>query len=452
MSNDSDIENEKWPTHVQKQWEKWSDENPKSSFGHVDTEELKRILTEDLTYASGMDVKEYTLYQKWCEVQEKFPTKINNTLWGDEEKVLVDEEQGKYINIAKNNIWIPQSPDDFMNLRPIMEYTDDSGETLTTGLDGSTVKNDKKRTKDLPVLWNTTRTFISTMKNNSNIGRNLNFMVKDGVTGKYLGVICISSDFLDLTPRDTAIGWEREKKTQGGMINHTAIGSSIVPLQPLGYNYMGGKLLALMCLSDTVQKLWKEKYGDVLAGVTTTSLYGNTKSGGLSQYDGLEHWNKMGFSSGSVAFEPRKSTLNMLWNWLKENHTEKYFEWWEAKNDKGLPFKRDHKNRSLHFLYPKLGIPKELTRTAHQRGIYFSPLYNNTNEFLRGEITEDQLVKSFNTSEEALSDLWKTKYAKGRIRQLQKKNNVSYESLFYDDLVYLTWEETKSKYLTQVGR
>jgi hypothetical protein len=452
MSNDSEIENEKWPAHVQKQWEEWSAKNPKSSFEHVDTDELKRILIEDLTYASNMDVKEYTLYQKWCEVQEKFPTQINTTLWGDEERVLVDEEQGKYINIAKNNIWIPESPDDFMNLRPIMEYTDDSGETFTTGLDGSLVKNDKKRTKDLPVLWNTTRTFISTMKNNSNIGRNLNFMVKDDVTGKYLGVICISSDFLDLTPRDKFIGWEREKKTQGGMINHTAIGSSIVPLQPLGYNYMGGKLLALMCLSDTVQTLWKEKYGDVLAGVTTTSLYGNTKSGGLSQYDGLEYWSKMGFSSGSVAFEPRKSTLAMVWNWLKENHTEKYFEWWEAKNDKGLPFKRDHKNRSLHFAYPKLGIPKEITRTDHQRGIYFSPLYNNTNEFLRGEITEDQLVKSFDTSEEALSNIWKTKYAKGRIRQLQKKNNVSYETLFYDDLVYLTWEETKAKYLTQVGR
>ena len=102
MSNDSEIENEKWPAHVQKQWEDWSEKNPKSSFEHIDTEELKRILTEDLTYASNMDVKEYTLYQKWCEVQEKFPTKINNTLWGDEEKVLVDEEQGKYINIAKN--------------------------------------------------------------------------------------------------------------------------------------------------------------------------------------------------------------------------------------------------------------------------------------------------------------------------------------------------------------
>jgi hypothetical protein len=215
---------------------------------------------------------------------------------------------------------------------------------------------------------------------------------------------------------------------------------------------MGGKLLALLCLSDKVQKFWKEKYGDVLVGVTTTSLYGNTKSNGLSQYDGLEYWNKMGFSSGSVAFEPQRSTLKLIWQWLKENEPEKYFEWWEAKKENGLPFKRDHKNRSLHFLYTKLKVPKNLTRTEHQRGIYFSQLYNNSFQFLRNEIGEDELVKSFDTSEEALSNVWKTKYAKGRIRQLEKKNNVSYETLFYDDLIYLDWEQTKNKYLTQVGR
>ncbi len=435
----------KWPEHVNKHWEKWKDENPSTKT--IDEAELKKILTEDLTYASQMDVKEYTLYQKWCEIQEKFPARED--IFGD--MTLESPEQDKIIREVKSNIWIPESPDDFDKLQPTMVYTDDSEEIEQVLIDGTTSKQKTKRS-DLPERWNTVRTFISTMKNNANIGRNLNFLVADQVTGKYLGVICISSDFLDLTPRDKYIGWEREKKTQGGMINYTAIGSSIVPLQPLGYNYMGGKLLALLCLSDTVQRLWKEKYNDVLAGVTTTSLYGNTKSGGLSQYDGLEHWQKMGFSSGSVAFEPRKSTLNMIWQWLKENHPEKYFEWWEAKKENGLPFKRDHKNRSLHFAYPKLGIPKELTRTDHQRGIYFSPLYNNTCEFLRGEIAEGDLVKSFDTSEKALSDLWKAKYAKGRIRQLQKKNNVSYETLFYDDLIYMTWEETKQKYLTQVGR
>ena len=415
---------------VDEQWNEWQASNDPASFEHIDTEELKKVLIEDLTYASKMDVREYTLYQKWCEVQERYPTQEVFTVFGDTEVHMVSPEQKALVDKVKSNFWMPESPDDYEKLKPIM--------VLSNG--------------ELAETWNAIRTFSSTMKNNSNIGRNLFYTVTDEVTGKYLGVICISSDFLDLTPRDKSIGWSRDVKTQQRMINHTAIGSTIVPLQPLGFNYMGGKLLALMCLSDTVQNDWKRQYGDVLVGVTTTSLYGKTKAGGLSQYDGLEHWNPMGFSSGSVAFEPSKKTKKLVFDWIKENHTQKYFEWWEAKNPKGLPLKRDHKNRSLNFAYSKLGIPKELIRTEHQRGIYFSPLYDNTSEFLRKEINEDKLVKSFDTSEETLANIWKQKYAKPRIRQLQKKNNISYESLFYDDLIYLTWEETKEKYLGQVGR
>jgi len=415
--------------YVEKQWQEWKDKNPSSSFEHIDEEKMKEVLIKDLTYASQMDVREYTLYQKWCEVKERYPVEEVSTLFGIE-KQMVDPNQKRLVDKVKSNFWVPKSPDDYENLKPVM--------VLSNGPDAE--------------RWNAIRTFSSTMKNNSNIGRNLFYVLTDEVTGKYLGVICISSDFLDLTPRDNAIGWSRDVKTQQHMINHTAIGSTIVPLQPLGYNYMGGKLLALMCLSDKVQSDWKRQYGDTLVGVTTTSLYGKTKAGGLSQYDGLEHWNPMGFSSGSVAFEPSRATKKLVFDWIKENHTRKYFEWWEAKNQQGLPLKRDHKNRSLNFAYSQLKIPKELIRTEHQRGIYFSPLYNNTNEFLRKEITDESLVKSFDTSEEALANIWKTKYAKGRIRQLQKKNTVSYDSLFYDDLIYLSWEETKERYLPQVGR
>jgi len=413
--------------YVEKQWTEWQENNPVHE--HIDEEQLKKTLIEDLTYASSMDVREYTLYQKWCEVKERYPVQDVSTLWGDEVH-MVNKEQEKLIQKVKSNFWVPSSPDDYEKLEPVMQLH--NGELAET--------------------WNAIRTFSSTMKNNSNIGRNLFYTVVDARSGKYLGVICISSDFLDLTPRDNAIGWSRDVKTQQSMINHTAIGSTIVPLQPLGYNYMGGKLLALLCLADTVQKDWKVRYGDTLVGVTTTSLYGKTKANGLSQYDGLEHWQKMGFSSGSVAFEPKRTTANMVYKWIKENHTRKYFEWWDATNTQGLPLKRDHKNRSLNFAYGKLKIPKELIRTEHQRGIYFSPLYNNTNEFLRKEIVDKELVKSFDTSEETLTNIWKSKYAKPRIRQLQKKNQVSYESLFYDDLIYLSWEETKAKYLPQVGR
>jgi hypothetical protein len=181
-------------------------------------------------------------------------------------------------------------------------------------------------------------------------------------------------------------------------------------------------------------------------------LYGRTKADGLSQYDGLDHWQKMGFTAGSVSFEPEKETRYEIRDWLKAKHTRKYFEWYVAKKPSGQPHKRDHKNRSLQFVYSKLNIPKELIRTDHARGIYWSPLYDNSIDYLNKRIGDDDLVKSFDTSVEALVDIWRNKHAKPRIKQLVKKGRNNNETLFYDDLCYLTWEQAKEKYLCQVGR
>ena len=416
---------------VETQWKKWQEQTPLPVLDFNESE-LREQVIKDLTYVSQMDVKEYTLYQKWCEVQEKYPSVTVNDLWEGEKLVLEDEGQRRAIEEVKANFWVPETPEDYLNLVPEMLYTN--------------------KEKDLPELWNCIRTFSSTMKNNSNIGRNLNFVIRDKVTKKYLGVICISSDFLDLTPRDNHIGWPRELKTQGGMINHTAIGSTIVPLQPLGFNYVGGKLLALLCLADPVQELWKKLYNDTLVSVTTTSLYGRTKADGLSQYDNLDHWQKMGFTAGSVSFEPERKTRYMIRQWLMVNHTRRYFEWYVAKKPSGQPHKRDHKNRSLNFAYSQLEIPKELIRSEHARGIYFTPLYDKSCEFLRKDCEESELTKSFDTSVESLTNIWKTKHAKPRIKQLVKKQRNNNETLFYDDLTVLTWQEAKDKYLPQVGR
>jgi len=415
---------------VETQWKKWQDETPIEPLNFTE-DELRERTIKELGYVSQMDVKEYTLFQKWCEVQEKYPSIVSQTLWG-EERLLEDESQRRAIQEIKNNFWIPTDADAYLTLQPELIYAN---------------KQD-----DLPELWNCIRTFSSTMKNNSNIGRNLNFIVRDKPTKKYLGVICISSDFLDLTPRDNFIGWSRELKTQGGMINHTAIGSTIVPLQPLGFNYVGGKLLALLCLATPIQELWEKLYGDKLVSITTTSLYGKTKAGGLSQYDNLDFWQPMGFTSGSVSFEPLQDTRYMIRDWLKVNHTRKYFEWYVAKKPSGQPHKRDHKNRSLSFAYAKMKVPKDLIRSEHARGIYFAPLYDKACEFLRGECNGKDMKKLFNTDIQSLSNIWKEKHAKPRIKQLAKKGRVSSETLFYDDLTVLSWEETKAKYLPQVGR
>ena len=200
-------------------------------------------------------------------------------------------------------------------------------------------------------------------------------------------------------------------------------------------------------MSRTVEDTWEHQYKDKLVGVTTTSLYGKTKQIPLSQYDRLKYWKKMGWTAGSVSYEPLKPTRYMIQNWLKKNHTYKYFEWYVAKKDTGQPHKRDHRNRSHTFTYNQLGIDKSLIKSEHARGIYFGELYNNTKEFLREEIKVDQLERRFDNSVEALTDIWKNKYAKKRLASLKKQDRVSNETHFYDDIIYMTWEQCKSKYL-----
>ena len=72
---------------------------------------------------------------------------------------------------------------------------------------------------------------------------------------------------------------------------------------------------------------------------------------------------------------------------------------------------------------------------------------------MKGDIEEKNLDKAFDTSVEYLVNLWKTKYASKRIKSLIKNERTSLdETLFYDDICFMSWEETKDKYLTQVGR
>jgi hypothetical protein len=64
------------------------------------------------------------------------------------------------------------------------------------------------------------------------------------------------------------------------------MGFVIVPAQPFGFNYLGGKLLAAICCSHTVREIINKKYNMNLCLFETTSLYGSTKSS--SQYDGMK--------------------------------------------------------------------------------------------------------------------------------------------------------------------
>ena len=120
----------------------------------------------------------------------------------------------------------------------------------------------------------------------------------------------------------------------------------------------------------------------------------------------------------------------------------------KVKSESGSPLLRSARDRGRQFCYKKLGISTKEYTSNHQRGVYFSKLYENSYEFLKGNISEQELTtKRFDNSTESLVEAWKTKYAGKRVKSLLERNEFSFESSFYSELPSLSWDETKERYL-----
>jgi hypothetical protein len=320
--------------------------------------------------------------------------------------------------------------------------------------------------KSLTQYWQLVRTFISKAPNRGNIGRMLRFLVRDKITMRLYGVIAIGSDYGELSVREHYIGWTRENKYgDAHKLNHTAKGQTIVPTQPLGYNYNGGKLMALLTLSDVVENEWNKAYNDPsktdykgpskLVGLTTTSLYG-AKSGKGTQYDGLRitdsirYWRNLGESEGSPPFEPSNATFRLVAEYVRENYPETFWYYRRAKRESGLPKSKDIRNRLLTFVYRELGLDASFFRSNFRRGVFFSELFTNTKEFLRGEIDEGKLIRAFPNDVESLTRYWKDKHAYKRIAGRMRDKKVTYDvNTFYNDLAIMTWEQARKQYLSE---
>lgn len=115
-------------------------------------------------------------------------------------------------------------------------------------------------------------------------GKELKLAIVEKNTNKYVGFVKIASPLINSKPRNDWLG----KVPDLTIFNrHAMMGYIIVPAQPFGYNYLGGKLLALLCTSHEVRNMIDKKYPEMQTCLfETTSLYGSIK--GTSQYDGLK--------------------------------------------------------------------------------------------------------------------------------------------------------------------
>ena len=434
-------------------------------------DEIRSKVDKELKTLIVMDPTEYMLYHKHAEIQDWLPT-----------------QNMSHINWVKRLIWKMTDRSDFRRIEPELIFVGNEIEVKTKNIWGQESSVELENKEPFMKHWGIMRTLISTGRNDGTIGRQIRFIIRDKNSKQYLGVICLSSSMAMLKPRNDAIGWDIDKNFQkGGKLGCLANGQSIIPTQPFGSAYLGGKLLSLLCLSDVVQKKWKELYKETLVQVDTTSLWGEMK-GGQSQYDNLNpYWeSKLGDTTGQTPLKPRDEVFFSMRDWMKVREPFEYWRHFVEKSDSGNLKMREHKTRAINFCYRKLGFKSKNFISEQKRGVYRAPLYKNGDEFLRDEITEDKLIPAHDFSVEALTEFWRfgsmgdTKVldpeTKKKLGDNQKKINMKrrmkgmvkgqvdswrQDTLiqnqgssadWYLELGHLNWEQVKEKFLAQVGR
>jgi len=402
----------------------WDTEPQKPVFD-FDTEKAKLI--ENMDYLMTMSVQEQTLYKKWVELQE--PSMIQ----AKAQIASYYDSQWKPTDINNKELTIAE----IQALDPYVEIVEDP----------------KESTK-----WAAVRRMIHTMDFTANPGRNVKINVKDRVSGKLLGQISLASDVTAMGVRDNFIGWTKDNKFVDGKLNNTTIASTIVCTQPLGYNFLGGKLVAMMTTVPEVRNYWKTKYGNTLIAVGTTSLYGIH-----SQYNGIPLFKTLGESAGKISLKPDDKFYDPWHQWLKENRAE-----WYQNNITNERIRNGAnmgagdgasgpvsgiKQKILGQIFKECGIKATEYHHGFKRGVYFAMMYENGNDFLCNRIDEDKLIlkPKFEQGVEYINKWWK-KHAISRYSKLHDEGRLKPEHLFYIDAIGMSWEEMKQNYLGEVGR
>ena len=400
----------------------WDTEPQKPVF---DFESEKAKLKENMDYLMTMSVQEQTLYKKWVELQE--PTMIQ----AKAQIASYYDSQWKPTDINNKELTIKE----IESLDPYVEIVEDP----------------KESTK-----WAAVRRMIHTMDFTANPGRNVKINVKDRVSGKLLGQISLASDVTAMGVRDNFIGWTKDNKFVDGKLNNTTIASTIVCTQPLGYNFLGGKLIAMMTTTPEVRAYWKSKYDNILIAVGTTSLYGIH-----SQYNGIPLFKTLGESAGKISLKPDDKFYDPWHQWIKENRAQWYKENISderARNGANMGYEANGpvsgiKQKILSAIFKECGIKATEYHHGFKRGVYMAMMYENGCEYLRNEITEDKLIlkDKFKQGTEYINKWWK-KHAISRYTKLHDEGRIKPEHLFYIDAIGISWEEMKAKYLAEVGR
>ena len=277
-------------------------------------------------------------------------------------------------------------------------------------------------------------------------GKNSKLCVQEKNSGKIVGFIKLASPLINSKPRNEWLGrpLQTEDKEEMSRFNaSTIMGFVIVPAQPFGFNYLGGKLLAAICCSHDVRRFLNKKYAGPFCMFETTSLYGNIKGG--SMYDGMRPFLRYKGNTDSKFFLT-----------FAEDMYHEMKKWFESRNGNEPLVHKDASSRKLKTQTKMISIisnslkqynldaynnfikfRKDTENVTTQKRFYMSTYgYENSREYILRET--DKLKKGQVWDRHELENIvkwWKNKAGKryaalkadGRLRsklEVWRKDNI----------------------------
>jgi len=274
------------------------------------------------------------------------------------------------------------------------------------------------------------------------------WLVKEKNSGMVVGMIRFGSPTINSRPRNEWLGKPLDTLNPDIMrrFNQSVImGFNIVPTQPFGFNYLGGKLLAAICCSHTVREALNKKYDANICMFETTSLYGSSKAS--SMYDGMKPFLRFnGLTDSNFAPLINDNNFRKLNDWFKERNGGEYLVPADASSRK---LKTQTKMASIiksslkshdGSAYAKFceTFSNAKGLTEKKRSFFSTYGYDNVPQYLNMET--DTLIKKDNFDRfelESVIDWWRNKAGKryeslkedGRLRSVVETWNTNAEDI-----------------------
>ena len=246
------------------------------------------------------------------------------------------------------------------------------------------------------------RNNVSSMPQYNIPGRNVKILVKDNNTNKYLGLLQLTVDllvnnnknkFLQISEKD----YGKYKK----IIRDCGVNISIcVPLQPFGFNYCGGKLLAMLAFSNEVYNYYYNKFNIKIVYIITTSINGKS-----IQYLRLKCLKYIGLTEGYGTGHISDNIINDCKKFIIDKFPK-------------YNIKKMSKHTILNLVIKTLNLDPNILQHNQKRGIYIGLTSQNSCEFIKNKIKNEYWQPNLLQSSINIFHQWLDKYAIKRYNNL----------------------------------